>query len=76
MLELLGQIFQLIGKRVGVSAEIDEDVAVPNIGMNAIQGIIFGAEAVLGVGSCDQGAVEAIGPTVVAALNPAGKMSF
>src|SRR5215475_3857039 len=44
--------------------------------MNAIEGILFGAEAVLGVRSCDQAAVEAIGPTVVAALNPPGKMSF
>ena len=65
-----------MGERVGVSAEIDEDVPVPDIGKNLIQGIIFAAEAFVGVWSSDQAAVEAVGPSVVAALNPPGKMSF
>jgi len=44
--------------------------------MNAIQRIIFAAEAVVGVRSPDEAAVESVGPSVIAALNPAGKMSF
>jgi len=51
-------------------------VAVPDVSMNAIEGIIFAAEAVVGVRSADQAAIESVGPTVIAALDPAGEMSF
>jgi len=65
-----------MGEGAGVSVEINEDVSVPNIGMNPIQRIIFAAKAVLGVRSPDQAAVEAVGPTVIAALNPPGEASL
>src|SRR5215472_17242152 len=65
-----------MAKRGRMPAEVDEDVSVPDIGMNAIQRIICAAEAVVGVRCSNQGAVEAVSPTVVAALNPPGKMSL
>jgi hypothetical protein len=65
-----------MGERVGVWAEINEDVSVPDLGMNAIQGIIFAAEAVVGVRGSDQAAIQAVGPTVVTALNPPREMSL
>ena len=65
-----------MGKRVGISAEVDEDVSVPDVGVYPIQRIIFAAEAVAGVRRSNQGTVEAVGPPVVAALNPPGEMSL
>src|SRR5215475_3426848 len=65
MPELRGQIIQLMGKRGGIWAEVNEDVSVPDVGMNTIEGIVFAAEAVVGVRSSDQTAVEAVGPTVI-----------
>src|ERR1700720_515076 len=76
MQELLRQIFQLTGKRGGLCGEVDEDVSVPDVRMNAIEGIVFAAEAVMGMGSADEAPVESVGPTVIAALDPTGEMSF
>jgi hypothetical protein len=44
--------------------------------MYAVQRIIFAAEAVVGVRRSNQAAVEAVSPTVVAALDPPGEMSL
>ena len=44
--------------------------------MHAIEGIVFAAEAGVGMGSADEAPVESVGPTVIAALDPAGEMSF
>ena len=51
-------------------------MSVPDVGMNGIEGIIFAAEAVVCVGSADEAPVESVGPTVIAALDPSGEMSF
>jgi len=51
-------------------------VSVPDVSMNAIEGIIFAAEAILCMGRADETPVERVGPTVIAALDPAGEMSF
>jgi len=51
-------------------------VSVPDVGMNAIEGIIFAAEAVACVGSADETPVESVGPTVIAALDPSWEMSL
>jgi hypothetical protein len=65
-----------MGERGRMPAEVDEDVSVPDIGMYPIQRIIFAAEAVVGVRRSNQGAVEAVSPAVVAALNPPREMSL
>ena len=57
----------MMGKRGGIWAEVNEDVSVPDVGMNTIEGIVFAAEAVVGVRSSDQTAVEAVGPPVIRA---------
>src|SRR6185369_93753 len=74
--ELLRQIFQLIGQRCRPRAEVDEDVAVPDLGRNTIEGVVFAAEAVLRMRSPDEAPVESVGPAVVAALNSPREMSF
>jgi len=51
-------------------------VSVPDVGMNAIERIIFAAEAVARMGSSDEAAIESVSPTVIATLDPAGEMSF
>jgi hypothetical protein len=51
-------------------------VSVPDVGMHAIEGIIFAAEAVVYVGSTDELPVEPVGPPVIAALDPSGEMPF
>ena len=74
--EFLRQIFQLTGQRRRLCAEVDKDVAVPDLGLNAIERIIFAAEAILRVGSADEAPVESVGPTVIAALDPSREVSF
>src|ERR1035437_7190998 len=44
--------------------------------MNAIEGIVFAAEAVLHMGSAEAPPVESVGPTVIAALDASVEMSF
>ena len=44
--------------------------------VNAIEGIIFAAEAILRVGSADEAPVESVGPTVIAALDSSREVSF
>src|SRR5581483_5029556 len=48
----------------------------PDVGVNAIQGIVFAAEAIMHVGSAHQAAVKSVGPAVIATLDPPGEMSF
>ena len=50
-------------------------MSVPDVNKNPIQGIVFTAEAVVGVGSADEAAVECVGPTVIAALDASREMS-
>jgi hypothetical protein len=51
-------------------------VSVPDVGMHAIEGIVFAAEAVVYVGRADETSVESVGPTVIAALDSSGEMPF
>ena len=51
-------------------------MSVPDVSMNAIEGIIFATEAVVYVRSADESPVESISPTVIAALDPSGKTPF
>ena len=49
---------------------------VPDLNMNAIEGIIFATEAVVCVGGAEEISVESVSPTVIAALDSPGEMSF
>jgi hypothetical protein len=49
-------------------------VSVPDVGMNAIEGIVLTTETVVDMGSAEKAPVESVGPTVIAALDASGEM--
>ncbi len=59
-------------QRIGMRKGIDENVAVPKIGVEFVERVIETLENLgIHMGRAEQAAVEAVGPAVVRALNPA-----
>jgi len=63
-------------KRGRIRAKVDEDVSVPDVDINGIEGKVFAAEIIVGVRRADQAAIKAIGPPVIAALQALGEMAL
>src|SRR5437762_10397229 len=75
VLEFLGQVFELLGQRPPLRIEANKNMPVPGVDLHGVQWIVFTWQ-ILHVWCANQLAIQCIGPSVVRALDAAGKSAF